>query len=342
MRVNVSNVTVEKIASRNADGLLANADDSICGLRTTNPALSLLACKGVVELCTFRNVDTGAVVVEGGELEFSSVSFVNNTVYRDSKYPNLRHNIYASNGTKVQIRSVQVDSGDSNFIYASDDGSGVEISGVSIPLFVPFLTSLKPSELSEDETTTFVFTGTGFFPCGLKLKIRIEPPSKDFPSDLFDMEVQEETIASITLSNSLFAENGHYYASVIYGPNLSLSTLEKEMLVMDKEEPLPKPPDVIIIEPEGQKGMQGQQGLIVGICIAVVAVVAVVVIVIGVLVVRYRLKKRLTTESKTERIGMREASGVEVTKILTSGGGLDAESVELIDSMVEDEDVDDI
>jgi hypothetical protein len=99
--------------------------------------------------------------------------FTNNFIQKPSNFPNLRHNIYVTGGSVVTVANLNPDTGTSNFIYIADEGTlgGSIVSGVTIPLFIPRISSATPNELSLGISTQFVIKGDNFYPCGLNIAV---------------------------------------------------------------------------------------------------------------------------------------------------------------------------
>jgi hypothetical protein len=298
----LNGVTIERIPSSVVnDQMLVrrqrNADDSICASRTNNPGLLLTNVAGIFSNSTFRNINTGGVVVSGGRVTLDNVTFENNYVSRPLGFSNLRHNVFVTNAAEITITNgLQVDTGVSNFIYVAENGGAVVKSSTNdsfIPLFVPTLESAQPPSLNLNETTTtFAFTGTYLYPCGLFFNFYRE--GQDAQPTLIPLNVPDETTATASLLNELFSESGKYYGYFVYGPGLKYNTSKIELLGSSKE------------------SKSNPAGLIVGIVIAIVAVLAVLFVVIFFLAWRYRIQKRWSTESASERSG---ALAGESTKV---------------------------
>jgi hypothetical protein len=60
------------------------------------------------------------------------VTFASNTISKPVGFPNLRHNVFVSNGAVVSVVSMRVDTDPSYFVYISDDGSNSAVSGLDV------------------------------------------------------------------------------------------------------------------------------------------------------------------------------------------------------------------
>jgi hypothetical protein len=184
----ISNTSINKMVGN----LMSNADESnnICGMITDGPALLIKDSEGMITSTSFRNVDSGktiimmcirimyvlfigAIMLVGSQISLSSVSFVNNSIQRLDAFPNLRHNIYVANGSVINITNLVQDTGICNFIYVADDNvvGGSVVDGVVTPLFIPRISSASPPQLSSGIMTQFVFSGSNFYPCGLRVSV---------------------------------------------------------------------------------------------------------------------------------------------------------------------------
>jgi hypothetical protein len=274
--------------------LLDNADTSICSERSNSSGIVSLNTNMTLTNCEFTDIDTGAVVISGGSLVVNNSTFNNNYVTRPTGFPNLRHNIFASNGAVVNITSMTVDSGQSFFVYASDDYSNVRINGLDTPLFVPTIASAQPSALSPGESTTFAFSGGSLYPCGLYLNVSRDADGNSLVGS-FIANVHDESTATFTIRNDVFEGTDSYYAFFVYGPDYAYRTKAIQLFV------------------DGQLSRENNVvGLVVGIVIAIIAVVAVLLVVVVFLGWRYRLRQRWSTESKNEQMGM---SGEETRQV---------------------------
>jgi hypothetical protein len=288
--VNLENVKIERVVASVVNGgmldngkKLDNADDSICAARTNNPGLLLTNFIGNVSKCSFANINTGAIVINGGNVILDGVVFTNNSISRPAGFVNLRHNIFISNGAELAVKGVEVDTQNSYFIYTAEN-SGVVVNNVESPLFVPVFESAQPSSLMEGDTTPFVFTGGYLYPCGLYFNFYRDDITNSQPAPI-SLNVPDETTATVTLPNNLFLGGGRYFGYFVYGPGLKLRT----------------PPVELLVGSASSEGKGGSAGLVVGIVIAIIAVVAVLFVVMFFLAWRYRIQKRWSTESAAER-----------------------------------------
>jgi hypothetical protein len=84
-------------------------------------------------------INTGAISIDGGNIILNGVSFSQNFITKPTNNPNIRHNVFVSNGAIVNIIAINVDNtNDSNFVYISDDGSKSEVSELIRCLFIGF------------------------------------------------------------------------------------------------------------------------------------------------------------------------------------------------------------
>jgi hypothetical protein len=280
-----SDVIVEKVNSNLNNNALSNADDSICSSKTNNSGLLLTNVVGKLTRLTLSGISTGGMTVSGGSISLDNSTFTNNYVIRQSGFPNLRHNIYVLNFAVINVSSLIVDTGNSYFIYVAEN-SGCIINNIPSPLFVPVFTSAQPPALSNDTVTTFAFTGSYLYPCGLYFNFYRDDKSNIQLAPI-PLNVADENTATVTLSNSLFETPGRYYGYFVYGDKLSFETPTVELLV------------------GGNIASQSKNvtGLVVGIVIAVVAVVALVIVISVFLGWRYQIQKRWRTESASELAG---------------------------------------
>jgi hypothetical protein len=293
--INLINVKIEKRIST-LRTILNNADTNICSLRSNSSAISLINSNISMNNCEIRNVDTGAIVISGGSINVQSVIFTNNYVSKPTSFPNIRHNVFATNGAIVNIESMTVDSEDSFFVYGSDN---VRISGLDIPLFVPYFESISPSLLSEGLSTTFAFSGRSFYPCGLMLIIARDAEGNTLVGE-FPTSVHDENTSTVTLENTLFDGTDNYYAYFVYGPNYQYRTKSVRFFEAGPS----------------SKGKNNLAGLVVGVVIAFIAVVIVIVVVMIFVIWRYRLRKRWSEESKSEQMGISHGESTKVCSLI--------------------------
>jgi hypothetical protein len=287
----IGNVNITRNLSSKTRNTLANADDNICSITTNYPSILLTNSKAKISTSTFSNIQTGVIIVHGGELNLTSVTFINNVITTRTGFSDLRHNVFVSNNAKVIVSDLQPDTGKSNFIYVSELLGGA-VQGVDAPLFVPTITSALPPTLSPELNTTFLFSGTMLFPCGLQLYVY-----RDSETNLkvqgMEVSIPEQTTVSAVLDNSLFDEPGTYYAYLTYGPNYSFRTDSVALLQ-----------DYSNIEELKKKELSvgGIVGIVIGVVIAVLAIITIVIVVVVFLLWRRKRKIRETTESGAERI----------------------------------------
>jgi hypothetical protein len=299
--VNIVSVGIYRIVA-NSNGLLNNAnlnnaDDNICASDSTKPGLLLRNVVGKIEQSIFSGINTGAIAVSGGTITLDGITFTNNSVVRPTEFPNLRHNVFASNNAQLNVQSISADTGDSYFIYAAEN-SNVVINNVQSPLFIPVFLSAQPPSLSNDTLTTFAFTGRFLYPCDLYFNLYRDEPS-NILSEALLLNVADENTATTSLSNSLFSVEGRYFGYFIYGPRLSLRTPAVELLVDSSQ--------------ESQKGAPA--GLIVGIVLAVVAVAFLLIIIVIFLLWRWKIQKMQTTETERELMAV-AGEGAKVSMFL--------------------------
>jgi hypothetical protein len=115
----------------------------------------------------------GVMVIINSQISLTAVTFKNNMIHKHDAFPNLRHNVYVTNGSTITVADLRPDTGASSFIYVADEeaAGGSVVSGVAAPLFVPRISSVSPSELSPGSSTRFVISGGGFYPCGMSLAV---------------------------------------------------------------------------------------------------------------------------------------------------------------------------
>jgi hypothetical protein len=77
-------------------------------------------------------VETGGVLIDGGNIILDDVTFSLNLLSKSSSFPNLRHNVFVANGAIVNVQSITVDTPPSNFVYVSDDGTGSTVLGLDV------------------------------------------------------------------------------------------------------------------------------------------------------------------------------------------------------------------
>jgi hypothetical protein len=283
----VSNVDLNNVGMyRAGTGAVSNADDSICVSQRNNAGLSLTNSVGRVSQSTFSGLDTGALSVSGGTVTLEGVTFINNSAVRQSGFPNLRHNVFVSNNAQVNVLSIFTDTGNSYFIYISETSGGA-VPNIVSPLFTPVLRSAQPPSLSAGEYTMFAFTGASLYPCGLYFNFYRDDPS-NVQSQPIVLNVPDENTATVTLANSLFAEEGRYFGYLVYGPGARLQTPPVEMLVGSTAPS----------QPNRRGG--GLGGGVVG---AVVAIAALVVVIVLFLLWRWRIKQRWITQTESELFG---------------------------------------
>jgi hypothetical protein len=95
-------------------------------------------------------------------------------------FSNARHNVFVSGNANVTVDALKPDTGLSYFMYLSLadgvprvyslDGSGVAVP-LEAPLFVPLLAGIDPLTRPSTPNATFTFSGSNFFPCGMKATI---------------------------------------------------------------------------------------------------------------------------------------------------------------------------
>lgn len=289
---NFTNISVTKVPQPLEMGEgMSNADDSICGVRPTSPGLLLMGSSGTISKSSFMGISTGAILIDGGGVVLEDVSFTSNFITRLTNFPGLRHNMFVSNGAEVNFTSIKVDTGESNFVYVSDDNSGSVINGLDVPLFVPSLLSSHSSGITSPgdfTTTTIVLLGSSLYPCG-RLTLTLY---KDIPSNIIAQQINvmvaDESTATVSIPSSLLEEKGggKYYVYLVYGAGYETEAVE------------------ILKEGKGDSSSSDNKtnvvGLVVGIIIAVVAVIAVIVVVVVFLVWRHNEIKKRTTESAAE------------------------------------------
>jgi hypothetical protein len=112
----------------------------------------------------------GAIRIRGGEVTFMTVSFISNVMQSFNGFPNLRHNVFVSNGAVVSVFDPRADTNSSNFIYLSNVG-GVPSVNLNSPMFVPSVKSASPTSFPDGTLFTLTLTGESFYPCGLQLNI---------------------------------------------------------------------------------------------------------------------------------------------------------------------------
>jgi hypothetical protein len=288
-------ITIERINNANSVmERLSNADDSICATQTGKSGILLSnILEGNISTSTFKNINTGAMIISGGVINLNGVTFSDNYISRPTGFPSLRHNVFMSNNARVTVSGLQTDTGDSSFIYTSEVNGGVVNGLEDSPLFVPVFSSAQPSSLSDGETTIFAFSGRFIFPCGLFFNFYRGDESTAQLTPIA-LNIPDENTATTTLNNSLFSDGGSYYGYFMYGPGLSFKT-----------------PTVRLLAGPSSQSKAGA-GLVVGIVIAVIAVLALVFVIIFFFAWRYRIQKRWTTESAAERSG---APAGESTKV---------------------------
>jgi hypothetical protein len=76
-------------------------------------------------------VNSGAIIINGGLVNMEDVSFTSNVISPVIGFPNLRHNIFLTDGAVLNVTRINVDTGDSKFIYISE-GSGARVVGVDV------------------------------------------------------------------------------------------------------------------------------------------------------------------------------------------------------------------
>jgi hypothetical protein len=87
-------------------------------------------------------------------------------------FPNLRHNIFVYNGGVANVTSSTSDTGDSFFIYPSNEKPKSYVYGLDAPVFVPVLASSETIKLQTDSShTTFTLKGKEFYPCGMEFNV---------------------------------------------------------------------------------------------------------------------------------------------------------------------------
>jgi hypothetical protein len=193
--LNLNGFTLERISTTTTTvAHLNNADETICATRSNNPGMLLSGVTATFIGSSFKNINTGALVVAYGNLTLNNVTFANNYAVRQSAFPSLRHNIFAFNRAEINVVSVFTDTGDSLFIYTSEN-CGCVVNNVGVPLFVPIFTSAQPSTLSSGSITTFAFTGGSLYPCGLYFNFYRDDISTVQPVPILMNVVDESTAA---------------------------------------------------------------------------------------------------------------------------------------------------
>jgi hypothetical protein len=111
-------------------------------------------------------------VIDNSQVSLTSVVFTNNVIGTVPNFPNLRHNVFVSNKSVLSVSNLLPDTYPSSFIYVADDYTGGSVvSGTTVPLFVPRVTSTSPSALAQGISTDFVLKGSNLYPCGLSIAV---------------------------------------------------------------------------------------------------------------------------------------------------------------------------
>jgi hypothetical protein len=102
----------------------SNSED-VCGVNTSAPAVLLSDSVGVIYRSSFTNINTGAIVVSGGNLTLARIQFTNNIIETAAigEHSNIRHNLYYTMGASVTAVNIGTDTGKSWF-FSSDENNG--------------------------------------------------------------------------------------------------------------------------------------------------------------------------------------------------------------------------
>jgi hypothetical protein len=79
-----------------------------------------------------KGIDSGAIIISGGKITFTQITFINNSITLPSGFPNLRHNVFISDGADLNINSITVDTTPSCFVYISENPVKSSVVGVDV------------------------------------------------------------------------------------------------------------------------------------------------------------------------------------------------------------------
>jgi hypothetical protein len=143
---------------------MANAEEeeeNVCVVDMTSPAVWLMDSYGFIFRSEFRNIDTGAIWVSGGNLILLRIYFSNNTVStveapldEEGNEYLIRHNVHYLMGAEVVLSDVITDTG-LNLFVSGDPYSTHARNGTKM-LVSPEVLSVVATP-GNDSTTTFVF-----------------------------------------------------------------------------------------------------------------------------------------------------------------------------------------
>ncbi|KAK2951202.1 hypothetical protein BLNAU_13818 [Blattamonas nauphoetae] len=270
------------------DGVLENSEsngEDLCSwsggmVRLENTSSSLM-------WTSFTQIETGALVVDGGSVSLHSSAFEDNSAGNWS-FPSFHRNIGCRNGGKVSIQSLSGGDGtkDRPSAWISSDCSvSGQLIDVDAPLFIPTLADENCSSTKDSKTSTFEISveGTQLIPCGLLLEIF----SKDNESESTEIDLSSapttfwnETHLNLTISQktdlSMLTEANEWRGRLKYGNGCvtSNSFVVKELAGKDNQSELKKAMKIFI-----------------PIIIAVVVALAVVLLIVIILCCRRKNKK---------------------------------------------------
>ncbi|KAK2941047.1 hypothetical protein BLNAU_24043 [Blattamonas nauphoetae] len=125
---------------------------------------------------TFAQLQTGALVVDGGSVTLHTTAFEDNTIDH-SLFPSFHRNIACSNKSTIQVLSLSGGDGTkdspSAWISSSDCMLTSSVVNVDAPLFIPTLAENECSSSKDRKTGVFSISlrGTTLIPCSLMLEI---------------------------------------------------------------------------------------------------------------------------------------------------------------------------
>jgi hypothetical protein len=142
----------------------------------------------------------------------------------------------------------------------------------------------------KNKNTTFLLTGSSFYPCGLSFSVYKDSPL-NIVSMGIDVTVVDDKTAVVVMMNSILAESGTYYGYIVYGPGWRYQTEAVRLLNGD-------------VNSSPSQGKLNVAGLVIGIVIAVVAVIIVIILITVFVVWRHNEIKKRMSETDGEKIGM--------------------------------------
>ncbi|KAH7816972.1 uncharacterized protein MONOS_12284 [Monocercomonoides exilis] len=180
----------------------SNVDPFIC--EWNGSLVDVVQCESVISDTTFTNSANGGLSARGGTMRIEKGEFVNNNPAIEL-YPSARRNIWCSDSTKLDMKSVKAGDGvlsDSSLWILND---GCELSGIASErasaLFIPVLHEVKSLPISSSATNLTLF-GELLLPCNLTLKLCFTSGDEEFielheiNKDEFSSENEIQTVAT--------------------------------------------------------------------------------------------------------------------------------------------------